>query len=197
MTNSDRQRAVRALQADWDNLDELRDAVRALQSTDAPCLLPIHDYLMKRLKELETRVRPKYVLGFAVYPGHTPHDTRVVLIRKNRPAAQAGKLNGVGGRVEVGETLLAAMVREFEQETWLRVDPSRWTHFAEIISDAAEITCYTCELKPGERVATRTDEAVNLYHKNNLDLYDMVQHTPWLIHLALDKTVMPVKAKTR
>jgi 8-oxo-dGTP diphosphatase len=30
--------------------------------------------------------------------------TRVLLIRKRRPAWQAGRLNGVGGKIEPGET---------------------------------------------------------------------------------------------
>ena len=38
----------------------------------------------------------------------------VVLTHKNRPAWQAGKLNGVGGKIELLESPVAAMVREFE-----------------------------------------------------------------------------------
>lgn len=41
----------------------------------------------------------------------------VLLIEKNRPLWQAGKLNGVGGKIEENETPLNAMRREFLEET--------------------------------------------------------------------------------
>lgn len=45
----------------------------------------------------------------------------VWLIRKARPDWQAGKLNGIGGKVEPGESVLQAMRREFEEEARARV----------------------------------------------------------------------------
>jgi 8-oxo-dGTP pyrophosphatase MutT (NUDIX family) len=54
-----------------------------------------------------------YVLGFCF---NTSLD-KVVLIKKRLPEWQAGRLNGVGGHVEHGETTLGAMVREFREET--------------------------------------------------------------------------------
>ena len=53
-----------------------------------------------------------YVLGFAFTT-----DGRVALIQKKRPAWQAGRLNGIGGKVEGTEHSAAAMVREFREET--------------------------------------------------------------------------------
>lgn len=53
----------------------------------------------------------KYVCGFLVY-GHS-----VALMRKNRPQWQVGKLNGIGGKIEDGETAAEAMRREFQEET--------------------------------------------------------------------------------
>ena len=53
-----------------------------------------------------------YVAGFLF----SPDRSRVLLIRKNRPAWQAGKLNGLGGKIEPGETPPQAMRREFREE---------------------------------------------------------------------------------
>ena len=58
----------------------------------------------------------KYVLGFAFNKGCT----EVLLIEKKRPNWMVGKLNGVGGHIEDGETPIDAMVREFKEETNLR-----------------------------------------------------------------------------
>lgn len=54
----------------------------------------------------------QYALGFLFVNDHY-----VVLIRKNKPAWQEGKLNGVGGLIEPGETCLDAMRREWFEET--------------------------------------------------------------------------------
>src|SRR5439155_26466068 len=63
-----------------------------------------------------------YVCGFLF----SPDRGRVVLIRKRRPAWQAGKLNGVGGKLEAGETPIDAMRREFREEA--AVDVHDWQH---------------------------------------------------------------------
>lgn len=55
---------------------------------------------------------------------------RVALVRKNKPQWQAGRLNGIGGGIEDGETPLMAMKREFHEETGFF--HRYWIHFAEI-----------------------------------------------------------------
>jgi len=54
----------------------------------------------------------------------------VALVRKIKPKWQAGRLNGIGGGIESGETPLEAMCREWAEETGIIFDD--WTHFAEI-----------------------------------------------------------------
>ena len=59
-----------------------------------------------------------YVLGFVF---SDCLDSKVLLIEKTKPAWQKGKLNGIGGKIEPGETPLEAMVRETNEETGLSV----------------------------------------------------------------------------
>ena len=59
------------------------------------------------------KVAVEYVLGFMFNEA----ESKVLLVWKNRPAWQAGKLNGVGGKIEAGETPVQAMNREFAEET--------------------------------------------------------------------------------
>jgi hypothetical protein len=56
MTPHDAERRDRAINCDFDRLESVRNAVRGLQSTDDPTLLPLHDALMNRLKRLEQLV---------------------------------------------------------------------------------------------------------------------------------------------
>jgi 8-oxo-dGTP diphosphatase len=55
----------------------------------------------------------RYVLGFVFDFGY--HN--VLLILKAKPDWQFGKLNGLGGKIEQGETPAQAMAREFREET--------------------------------------------------------------------------------
>lgn len=68
----------------------------------------------------------KYVVGFLFWKDW------VLLLIKNKPDWQAGKLNGIGGKVEPGENFLAAMVREWNEETLgeMSVFSEPWREFA-------------------------------------------------------------------
>lgn len=57
----------------------------------------------------------EYVVGFMFDPSLQ----LVLLIRKNRPDWQAGRLNGIGGKIEDGEASIDAMIREFKEEAGL------------------------------------------------------------------------------
>lgn len=73
-------------------------------------------------------MKTEYVCGFLFDEDFE----NVVLINKNRPEWQKGKLNGIGGRLESNETVAEAMSREFKEETGLLIPVEEWTSFAEI-----------------------------------------------------------------
>lgn len=77
----------------------------------------------------------RYVLGF-IFDSYKVGDKQerfvsVLLERKQRPAWQAGKLNGVGGKIELGESPFEAMHRECKEETTL--DIRDWVEYGEIV----------------------------------------------------------------
>ena len=64
----------------------------------------------------------------AMVAGFLFDDTEsVLLVRKARPTWMAGHLNGIGGKVEAGETPAEAMRREFNEEAGL--DIPHFEHF--------------------------------------------------------------------
>lgn len=67
-----------------------------------------------------------YVLGFMF----SPDAELVALICKDKPAWQKGALNGIGGKIEEGETPIEAMVREFEEETGCKTSKEQWNYYA-------------------------------------------------------------------
>ena len=99
-----------------------------------------------------------YVLGFMFDPTRE----RILLIRKNRPRWQAGKLNGIGGKVEPGESPVSAMVREFTEETGLQTQPSEWSHFAVLEGQDFRVWCFQAASEQMIQARTLTDEEVVL-----------------------------------
>lgn len=107
----------------------------------------------------------RYVLGFAF----TTLMDAVLLIQKKRPQWQAGCYNGIGGKIEPQESALAAMVREFKEETGVGTLLGDWHRFAVMQYQDAEIVCYV--LRSSEKVKaahTTTDEEVVLCDSTNL-----------------------------
>ena len=74
--------------------------------------------------------RKEYVAGFLF----SPAGTEVVLVHKKKgPGVVVGKWNGVGGKVELGEAPLPAMIREFKEETGVHI--LDWRLYCEYCGD--------------------------------------------------------------
>jgi len=82
----------------------------------------------------------------------------VVLLRKNRPDFLAGKLNGVGGHIEGGESHRSAMEREFKEETGVRIIP-HWELLGEKVFKDCKMYVWTNRWDLSG-IKTMTDEQV-------------------------------------
>jgi ADP-ribose pyrophosphatase YjhB (NUDIX family) len=71
---------------------------------------------------LSHTIHTEYCVGFAFF------GSDVILIRKARPAFQKGLLNGVGGKIEFGENVFQAMIREFFEETKTLTYINQWKY---------------------------------------------------------------------
>lgn len=69
----------------------------------------------------------EYVTGFMFDKNNPDH---VLLIQKRRPEWKEGFLNGLGSKMECGETPHASMVRGFKEECGFATVERDWTHFA-------------------------------------------------------------------
>ena len=102
-------------------------------------------------------MKEQFCLGFCYGPDYD----EVVLIRKKRPAAFRGLLNGLGGRVEPREDPHKAMRREFKEECGL--DIKKWREFARMLGSNREIFIFEACSKDIYGVQTMTDERVLIY----------------------------------
>lgn len=128
----------------------------------------------------------------------SPDGQRVALIRKARPEWCAGRYNGVGGKVEAGETPLAAMVREFREETGIATAESDWTHCvtlrwggpAEADRRAGGIVYFYRARPwltgPAPELVCAEDEPVGWYRRDILPMH-CVPNLYWLVPLCFDR----------
>lgn len=132
-----------------------------------------------------------YVAGFLF----SSDRKKVVLIRKNKPEWQKGRLNGVGGKVELNEQATDAMVREFYEETGTNAF-APWELFARLSGETAEVLFYRAFVKPPPHVApviqSVTDEEVAWYAIDRLHKLPVLPNLRWLIPLALDDSTQTV-----
>ncbi len=120
----------------------------------------------------------RYVVGFAF----TPERQSVLLVRKSRPEWQNGYLNGIGGKIESGETHLEAMNRECLEETGLHFS---WVYrgiMAGINKDGNPFECHIYYAYGDiHQFQQKEDELLGVYPVQSLKGEKMVENLHWLI----------------
>ena len=127
-----------------------------------------------------------YVLGFMI----DVENNNVLLIRKTKPKWQAGKFNGIGGKVEEGESYLEAMVREFKEETDIDAPLVEWRKFARLKEIGKwHVECFVL-FDTLDRIydfKQTTDEQPVIWPVTQLSFYkSILPNLKWLIPLAMD-----------
>ncbi len=124
-----------------------------------------------------------YVVGLPF----TAARDRMLVIRKARPAWQAGRFNGIGGKIEPGETPLQAMIREAGEEAALVVE---WEHVAILKGDDFRIDFFTAFDDAVLGARSLTDEMVGHVPVPLVasDMMQMLPNLPLMVSLALDRS---------
>lgn len=124
----------------------------------------------------------KYVLGF-MFSDLFEQEGELALIRKNKPAWQRGKLNGIGGKVEENELYLDAMRREFKEETGF--DQDEWTPCGTMKGKDWEVEVFACFGMISE-LKTTTDEEVVTFELSEVHLSEeVIDNLKFLIPMCL------------
>lgn len=115
----------------------------------------------------------------------------VALIWKNKPKWQKGLLNGIGGKVEDSDdSHVAAIVREFREETGFQTTEEQWTPFAMLLGDHGKwrVACYFT-IGDLSKLRTTTDEEIGIFQISLLQAHpgQLVGGLLWQIAIALDK----------
>jgi len=122
-----------------------------------------------------------YCLGFAF------SEDAVLLIRKKKPDWQEGRLNGIGGKLEPGETPVEAMVREFAEECGVETQATDWGCFAVITGSDWRVVCFRAAPdNVGTARTTTEEEIVWVKHAELPFRADLLSNVDWLVALSRD-----------
>lgn len=120
-----------------------------------------------------------YVLGFAFDTA----GSNVVLIKKTKPAWQAGRYNAVGGKIELNETPIQAMQREFKEET--SVDVFGWEQTAILVGTNWKVYVFRNFISLDE-ITSPTEEQVSIFSVSALPT-NAISNLKWLVPFNLDR----------
>jgi 8-oxo-dGTP diphosphatase len=129
----------------------------------------------------------KYVLGFMFSPDYK----NVLLIEKNRPEWQRGKINGVGGKVGNGERYENAMVREFQEETGVTTLSTDWNWLCQFGDDTYLVEVFWTTSEDWNKAESITDETIFKASVALLNNYSdsLLPNVKWMVPLAIDKVI--------
>lgn len=126
--------------------------------------------------------RPAFVLAL-LYSVDRRH---VVLMRRTRPAWQAGRVNALGGRLQPGESAVAAARREVREECG--VDVAEWREV--LVWEDAEYVMHVMRGVSELALEARTIEDQEVFLADVRALPDnVIDNLRWLVPLALDADV--------
>ena len=128
-----------------------------------------------------------YVLGLAF----SENGKDVLLIQKTKPEWQAGKLNGIGGKVEPYEAFCHAITREFLEETELHTTVDQWDYIGKLKGTdwnggTFVVAVYTLFHDNVYLFKSPTEEQVSLIPVESLYRYRRIPNLDWLVPMALN-----------
>lgn len=125
-------------------------------------------------------MKTNYVAGFMFDAARE----NVALIEKQKPDWQKGKLNGIGGKIEEGESPVQAMVREFEEETGCRETLWRW--YCDLKFQGATIHFFMC-IGDLSELCSMEGEQVRIVPVADIPRLNTIPNLRWLVPMAIDK----------
>jgi 8-oxo-dGTP diphosphatase len=109
---------------------------------------------------------------------------QVLLIRKQKPVGHAGLLNGLGGKVEPGESHLDCVIREVHEEAGILIPKEKWIKIGTLGWDRWKVSMWSTQFT-GVKPQTFPEPDVNWYTWQPFP-EKMITNLTWLIPLSVD-----------
>jgi len=134
------------------------------------------------------KVLMHFVMGFVFDRA----GANVALIRKKSPEWMKGFLNGIGGKVEAGESLKKAMYREFGEETGTWIPEYRWKHTLTFICPGGTVFCFMTKFPHLDLLESKTDETAVVVPVDAIARVPIMNNLLWIIPLQLAEANFPI-----
>lgn len=118
---------------------------------------------------------------------------RVLLILKDRPVWQAGKYNGIGGKVEKDEKPFEAMVRECYEESGLTIND--WRFYLTMLGPNYRIHFYKAFYHTLPLWEQKTSESLSSFPIHQLP-ENLINSNRYLIPMALEQDMVNATVTT-
>ncbi|HYC34367.1 MAG TPA: NUDIX domain-containing protein [Candidatus Paceibacterota bacterium] len=122
---------------------------------------------------------------------------KVLLMHKSRPASLAGKVNGLGGKLEGDEDLYECIMREVKEESDLDTKKDKWIYVGEKYAPNWHVATF-CYVYEGDMSDAKSmeDQPVEWFDVRNLP-ENVMSNLTWIIPLCLDKIRNPDLGESR
>jgi 8-oxo-dGTP diphosphatase len=124
-----------------------------------------------------------YVVGIVL-----DNNDYILMIEKNRPDWQKGKLNGIGGHIEKDERPEEAMSREASEEAGISLPPNKWRLLCTYVHvESGSVVYFFVGHVKNIFTDTKqmTDEKLIGVFISNLRSCKCIENLKWLIPMAL------------
>jgi 8-oxo-dGTP diphosphatase len=138
----------------------------------------------------KSKMKLEYVLGFCV--NDAVRHKEILLIEKTKADWQEGRVNGIGGKIDHGESPETAMEREFTEETGVDGSSIGWRRFCQLTDEHGWIV--HCFVGVGNLTSARDCDEGRMVHADPDELPSNVldDKLKWLVPMALAES--PVEA---
>lgn len=128
--------------------------------------------------------RLQMVVGLAFDPTRN----MVVMVHKQSgPPCVIGKWNGVGGKIDPGETPIQAMRREFREETGVDLH-DHWQQFAMLIAEQYDLFFFWAETNSVFSCRTMEKEEIRLWlARDLLQEPNLMSNMRWMVPFIQDR----------
>ena len=129
--------------------------------------------------------RLQMVVGLAFDPTRN----MVVMVHKQTgPQCVIGNWNGVGGKIDPGETPIQAMRREFREETGVDLSEDYWTQFAMLIAEHYDLFFFWAESDSVFSCRTMEKEPIKLWLARDLmQEANLMGNMRWMVPFIQDR----------
>jgi 8-oxo-dGTP diphosphatase len=131
--------------------------------------------------------RLQMVVGLAFDPAYK---NVALILKQGGPPCVRGNWNGIGGKIDPGETPVQAMAREFHEETGVALSEDYWRQFAVLHADNYDLFFFVADSDSVTCCRTMEQERVQLFPvEEAIRIINLMHNIRWMIPFLCDREI--------